>query len=120
MAILKPLKSGDIVPNTNGLKIYCALSDAPIHFGTHKGIGIYDVAGSNCLKHYNSLDDAAHQINKSHPTWIVAIRKIGDRNITNDHLHCIDTAFSPYNKNTAAEEKRLRNQGWKTGKELLG
>ncbi|MEN6581693.1 MAG: hypothetical protein ABFD54_04530 [Armatimonadota bacterium] len=77
-------------------------SSDPIHFGTHAGGGVYDITERTAKKLGKSFVDIATDL--ADQGFIVAIRRKGQRGITNDHIHFADPKINP------KEAERLRKQ----------
>jgi hypothetical protein len=92
-------KKGDTIA---GMRIVAAQSDHAIHYGTHKASGVYDITEREAVAKYGSMDKAAKAL--ADQGYVAAVRKKGQRGITNNHIHFADPDVN------RKEADRLRGQ----------
>ena len=76
-----------------GYPISAAQSDDPIHYGTHKHPGVYDIGGNTAKSIGKSLDEIAKDL--AAKGYVAAVRRKGQRNIYSDHIHFSDPKVNP-------------------------
>jgi hypothetical protein len=95
----KAQKVGDTIAD---MRIVASKSNDPIHFGFHKGEGVYDITAHEAIQKHGSMGMAAQELVKQ--GYVVAVRYKGQRNIQSDHLHFVDPNLNP------TEAARIKQQ----------
>lgn len=89
----KLLKKPEAKPKTlGGYPVSAGLSNDPIHYGTHKEAGVYDIGGNALKSMGKTVEEVARDL--ASKGFIAAARRKGERGITNDHVHFVDPRWA--------------------------
>ncbi len=85
-----------------GARVVGYKSDDPIHYGTHKEPGVWDITEAEARRRGKSLEEIAKDLKSR--GFVAMVRKAGQRGITSNHVHFADPDTAP------KEAARLRAQ----------
>lgn len=105
----------ELEPQSNqvsGYNVVGRKSNDPIHYGTHAEVGVFDITATEAKRRGKSLDQIARELGDS--GYIAAVRRKGQRGITNDHIHAADPSLAP------KEAARLKAQSANGNNDIYG